>query len=153
MLSAHPQNMRERDDEAIGWLCRTLDKGADPGSCWALTKERWPAVIERRIANKYRPQYTARANWMWRHYHVRQLAHDETPEESAKHVAAIWQAQGPSIHKAAILRKNKLEALSWVQQCLDADRAISIPGRPVMPDKAMYEALTRAIVRDIVPAY
>jgi hypothetical protein len=157
-LHAHPDNLRERDDQAIEWLKGILDESGRPGECWPFTNERWSLIIERRIQNKYSAQRGARAMWMHRHYHVRQLGRTESPEESAAHVAAIWSKHGrlvkaSTISAAAKLGDSKDAALLWIEECQKADNSVKIPGRPVATDEAMYQALERAIERDIAPAY
>ncbi len=158
MLTAYPGNQRERDEQAIQWLCEVLDKGGHPGTGWPFIREPWSTILQRRIANNYSPQRTARAMWTWRHYHVRQLAYREGPEESAEHVATAWTKNGrrvtaETILAAAKLAKNKRAALDWIAQVIQSERGISIPGRPVATELQIYQALDRAIERDIAPAF
>lgn len=161
MLSSYPRNRRESDDQAIEWLSEALDAGRSPGIAWALTKERWSAILRRRIDDEYDgKQIKARAMWICRHYHARQLSMNETPDESAVHISNVWTARGGkkiasmSILAAAKLKKNKLAALSWIGECIEANKGYTFGGGRQLPTEAeTYKALDRAIERDIAPGY
>ena len=162
MLSSYPRNRRDSDDQAIEWLGEVLDAGGQPGIAWALTKERWSAILKRRIDDDYdEQQLAARATWIWRHYHTRQLSNDdESPDQSAEHISKVWTANGGkkitsmSILAGAKRAENKLAALSWIQACIDANKGHTFGGgRPIPTEAETYKALDRAIERDIAPAY
>jgi hypothetical protein len=134
---------KERDDQAIEALCFFLDRGV---SLW--NGEPWSTILRRRITGKYpKVKYpkTTPSIWRNRHVRVRQLAHPaETVEQSAAHVAKIWNdagqtVQASSLEDAATRQDARDEALAWISDM----QASTEPLKIATPTGVTREAFER----------
>jgi hypothetical protein len=158
LLFSYPATQKEHDDQALEWMSDTLDKGGNPGVRWPFTREKWSAILKRRIANDYGRENDARLVWRNRHFHVRQLAHQaETRRATAAAVARIWEStSAPATAVDTILRAAKGQgrkiALEWIDlQVQSARRHTNLPGQlepqPIPDEAIIYAALERAVER------
>lgn len=152
-MSAHIPTKKERDDEAIEWLCQALDTGTPPGTGWPFIRESWSIILRRRINGKYPKGKSDRVVWTDRHFYLRMvIAPTETDEQKAKHVAAIWKEAGHdaitaiSVKSSATRKAAKDEASAWLVAFEKPARdTAAFPCAPNIETMAVYQALESAM--------